>query len=184
MTRPVAKAVLLIAALVAATSAEAQYRRKSEPAPKPVESTAAPPTFDKRDKVVPAGAFGGRPYWLALAQCGGIYFKLNELYTEIAVQARAVKPDPKINTEYTRKLNDAINAASTFLEASANFLMADRVIEHDAAVLIYDRQSRAAGDRINTVDEALSAARSCQALYAACHDAYPKACGAAVAPLG
>ena len=59
---------------------------------------------DKRDSVVAApGPFNGHPYWLALAQCGGIYFKLNVLYTDAAVHARVVKPDPRANAEYHQK---------------------------------------------------------------------------------
>ena len=68
-----------------------QPREPREAAPPPVP--AAP--LDKRDSVVAApGAFNGKPYWLALAQCGGTYFKLNVFYTDIATRAR-VKPDPK-----------------------------------------------------------------------------------------
>ena len=64
----------------------------------------APVSIDKRDSLVAApGPFNGRPYWLALAQCGGIYFKLNTLYTDAAVRARVVKPDPKANAELTPK---------------------------------------------------------------------------------
>ena len=42
--------------------------------------------------------------------------------------------------------------------------MTDRGIERDDAVLTYDGQSRAAGDRAKTIDEALAAANSCPAL--------------------
>ena len=93
-------------------------RRRTQREPKQVEHPAPPAPVDKRDSVVAApSAFTGRPYWLALAQCGGIYFKLNVLYTDIAVHARAVKPDPRINTEYTKKLNDAIKTATSISTA-------------------------------------------------------------------
>ena len=128
------------------------------------------------------GAFAAKPYWLALAQCGGIYFKLNVLYTDIAVHARVVKPDPKVNAEYTKKLNDAIDAATVFFDGATRFLMDDRGIERDDAVLIYDGQSRAAGERAKTIDEALAAARSCPALYAACQDAHAKECSEPLTP--
>ena len=113
----------VIAVVVVATGAQAQYRhRYSEREPKQVEHPAPPVPADKRDRVVTApGVFTGRPYWLALAQCGGIYFKLNVLYTDIAVHARAVKPDPKINAEYTKKLNEAINAATVFFDGANQF---------------------------------------------------------------
>ncbi len=185
MSRTVAKIVLLVSAVVVVTtSAEAQYRRRIEREPKQVEHLAPAAPVDKRDRVVTApAAFVGRPYWLALAQCGGIYFKLNMLYTDIAVHARAVKPDPKINAEYTKKLNEAINAATVFFDGANQFLMTDRGIERDDAVLIYDGQSRTAGDRAKTVDEALAAARSCPALYEACQQAHAKECSEALTPI-
>jgi len=183
MSRTVAKAALLIVALIAATGAAAQTRHRSEREPKETEHSAPPVPVDKRDSVVPAvGAFTSRPYWLALAQCGGIYFKLNLLYTDIAVHARAVKQDPKINAEYTKKLNEAIGTASVFFDGADRFLMTDRGLERVDAVLIYDEQSRAAGDRVKTIDAALTAARACPVLYEACQQAYPKACSEALTP--
>ena len=185
MSRTLAKLLLpVIAVVVAVTSAQAQYRRRIEREPRQVEHSAPAAPVDKRDRVVATpGAFAGKPYWLALAQCGGIYFKLNMLYTDVAVHARVVKPDPKINTEYTKKLNDAIDAATVFLDGAARFLMDDRGIERDDAVLIYDGQSRAAGDRAKTIDEGVAAARSCPALYAACQEAHAKECSEALSPI-
>ncbi len=173
-----------LAIVVAATSAQAQYRRRIERGPRQVEHPAPAAPVDKRDRVVTMpGVFAGKPYWLALAQCGGIYFKLNMLYTDVAVHARVVKPDPKVNTEYTKKLNDAIDAATVFLDGATQFLMNDRNIERDEAVLIFDGQSRAAGDRAKTIDEGVAAARSCPALYAACQEAHAKECSEALAPI-
>ena len=185
MPRTFAKLLLpALAIVVAATSAQAQYRRRIEREPRQVEHPAPAAPVDKRDRVVTTpGVFAGKPYWLALAQCGGIYFKLNMLYTDVAVHARVVKPDPKINTEYTKKLNDAIDAATVFLDGATRFLMNDRNIERDEAVLIFDGQSRAAGDRAKTIDEGVAAARSCPALYAACQEAHAKECSEALAPI-
>ena len=185
MSRTFAKLPLpALAIVVAATSAQAQYRRRIEREPRQVEHLAPAAPVDKRDRVVTTpGVFSGKPYWLALAQCGGIYFKLNMLYTDVAVHARVVKPDPKINTEYTKKLNDAIDAATVFLDGATRFLMNDRNIERDEAVLIFDGQSRAAGDRAKTIDEGVAAARSCPALYAACQEAHAKECSEALAPI-
>ncbi len=186
MSRTFAKLLLpVIAIVVAATSAQAQHRRRIEREPKQVEHPAPPVPLDKRDRVVTTpGAFAGKPYWLALAQCGGIYFKLNVLYTDIAVHARVVKPDPKVNAEYTKKLNDAIDTATVLFDGATRFLMNDRGVERDDAVLIYDGQSRAAGDRAKTIDEALAAARSCPALYAACQQAHAKECSEPLTPTG
>jgi len=185
MSTTVTRISLLGFAVVAtAMSAQAQNRHKIQREPKQVEHPAPAVPADKRDRIVAApGPFAGRPYWLALAQCGGVYFKLNVLYTDIAVHARVVKPDPKIDTEYTKKLNEAINAATVFFDGANQFLMTDRGIERDDAVLIYDGQSRAAGDRAKTIDEALAAARSCPALYAACQQAHAKECSEELAPL-
>ncbi len=184
MGRRFAKLVLpVLAIIVAVTGAQAQYRRRIEREPRRAEHPAPPVPLDKRDQMVAApGAFAAKPYWLALAQCGGIYFKLNVLYTDIAVHARVVKPDPKVNAEYTKKLNDAIDAATVFFDGATRFLMDDRGIERDDAVLIYDGQSRAAGERAKAIDEALAAARSCPALYAACQDAHAKECSEPLTP--
>jgi len=173
---------LVAVALVAATGADAQSRhRRNEP--KEVDRPAPPPTADKRDSVVVgAGAFSGRPYWLALAQCGGTYFKLNIFYADLAAHARAVKPDPKATTEYTKKLTDAIKVATTYFNGAEHFLMTDRGMERTDAVLTYDPQSRAAGDRVKSIDAGLSAAQACPALYQACRAAYPKACSETLPP--
>ena len=79
---------------------------------------AAPP--DKRDSVIaePGSPYNGRAYWQALSQCGGIYFKLNTLYTDVAVRARSVKPDPKANAEYTKKLGEAIKTATAYFDGA------------------------------------------------------------------
>ena len=127
------------------------------------------------------GAFNGKPYWLALAQCGGAYFKLNVFYTDIATHAR-VKPDPKTAAEYTKKLTDAIKTGTMYFNGAERFLMTDRGVERVDAVLTYDPQSRAAGDRLKTVDAALAAALACPALYEACQAAYPKACSERLPP--
>jgi hypothetical protein len=176
--------MLLAVALLAATSADAQTHRRHEHEPKDVEHPVPAAPADKRDSVVAAqGAFTGRPYWLALAQCGGIYFKLNVLYTDIAVHARAVKPDPKLNAEYTKKLNDAIKTATAYFSGAERFLMTDRGLERVDAVLTYDEQSLAASNRVKSIDGALNAAKACPALYQACQESNPKACSEALTPM-
>jgi hypothetical protein len=132
--------------------------------------------------VAAPGIFNGRPYWLALAECGGIYFKLNVLYTDAAVHARVTKPDPRANAEYTRKLNEAIKTATTYFDGAEHFLMTDRNIERSDAVLTYDGQSRAAGDRVKTVEAGIAAAKACPLLYHACREANPKHCGRPLPP--
>jgi hypothetical protein len=188
MARPVRKIIaasgLVMVALLAATGAEAQTHRRQQREPKDVEHAAPPAPVDKRDSVVTAaGAFAGRPYWLALAQCGGIYFKLNILYTDIAVHARVVKPDPKLNADATKKLNDAIRTATVFFNGAERFLMTDRGLERVDAVLIYDEQARAAGERVKTIDAALAAVQACPALYAVCRGSNAKACSEPLSPI-
>jgi hypothetical protein len=181
MPGTIAKCALVAIALFSATSADAQrYRRRQ---PREVERTPAV-SVDKRDRLVAAsGPFSGRPYWLALAQCGGFYFKLDSLYTEAAVQARVVKPNPHANAEFTKKLNEAINIATLYFNAAETFLRTDRGLERDDAILTYDPQSRAAGDRVKTIDAALAAAEACPALYRSCQAAHPKVCSEPLAPL-
>lgn len=177
-----ARLVLILAAALAAASVNAQTRHRREREPKETERPAPAVSIDKRDTTatLPA-AFAGKPYWLALAQCGGAYFKLNVFYTDIATHAR-VKPDPKTATEYTKKLTDAIKIGTMYFNGAERFLMADRGVERVDAVLTYDPQSRAAGDRLKTVDAALAAALACPALYEACQAAYPKACSEHLPP--
>jgi len=177
-----AKAAAFTLALIVVTIAQAQTQRQRQQREVQPSPTAMP--TDKRDSLVAApGAFNGRPYWLALAQCGGIYFKLNILYTDAAVRARVVKPDPKANAELTKKLNEAIKTATTYFNGAERFLIADRGIERIDAVLVYDGQSRAAGEPLRTVEAALAAAKACPALYRACRETNPKQCSEPLAPL-
>jgi hypothetical protein len=167
-------ATLMLA--LAATSLHAQGRSRREQR-KPSEPAAPVISTDKRDSIVAApGAFNGRPYWLVLAECGGVYFKLNALYTDIAVHARVVKPDPRVNAEYTKKLTEAIRTATTFFNGAERFLITDRALDRSDAVLTYDSPSRAAADRVKTIDAAQAAAQSCPALYQACRQAFSKQC--------
>jgi len=184
MVEAFGKACFVVLALaLATTTLHAQARHKQREQRKPAEPAAPAVPIDKRDSIVAApGPFGGHPYWLALAECGGIYFKLNLLYTDIAVRARVVKPDPRINAEYTKKLTEAIKTATIFFNGAEHFLMTDRGLERADAVLTYDSPSRAAGDRLKTIDAALAAAKSCPALYQACSEAFSKQCGEALQP--
>jgi hypothetical protein len=166
----------LAVVLFAASGSQGQIIRHKRDQ-RPAEPVIPAPSVDARDKTVAApGAFTGRPYWLALAQCGGIYFKLNNLYTEAAVHARVVTPDPTANAEFTRKLKEAMGTATIYLDAAERFLMADRGLERADAVLTYDGQMRVASERVKTVDAALVAAKPCPALYQACREAFPKQC--------
>jgi hypothetical protein len=176
----IVRCALIAIALLSATSADAQRHRRREPR----EVERVPPvSVDKRDRLVAtSGPFSGRPYWLALAQCGGLYFKLNSLYTDAAVHARVVKPDPRANAEFTKKLNEAINIATLYFDAAERFLRTDRGLERDDAILTYDPQSRAAGDRVKTIDAALAAAKACPALYRSCRAAHHKECSEPLAP--
>ena len=176
-------AVVTLALAVAATSAQAQSERQKREQRHPVEPPAPVVPIDKRDSVVAApGAFSGKPYWLGLAQCGGIYFKLNLFYTDLAVHARVVKPDPRVNAEYSRKLKEAIKTATTYFDGAERFLMTERGLERADAVLTYDGPSRAISERLKTVDAALAAARPCPALYQICQEAFSKQCSERLAP--
>ncbi len=79
-------------------------------------------------------------------------------------------------------LTDAIKTGTMYFNGAERFLMTDRGVERVDAVLTYDPQSRAAGDRLKTVDAALAAALACPALYEACQAAHPKACSEHLPP--
>jgi hypothetical protein len=179
-----AAAAFLMLAFVVATTAQAQPKH-SRRQQREAEPPAPAVPVDKRDSVVAApGAFNGRPYWFALAQCGGIYFKLNALYTDAAVRARVVKPDPKANAELTKQLNEAIKTATAYFDGAEHFLMTDRGLERADAVLAYENFAQAAGERVKTVEAGLAAANSCPTLYEACRAAFPKQCSEQLGPTG
>ena len=164
--------IMALAGLVMATaSADAQNRRRDREREKAPPAPAAPAP-DKRDRLVaaPGTPFNGRPYWQALAQCGGIYFKLNSLYSGVAIQAKVVKPDPAANAAFSKKSDAARRIATAFFEAAERFLIADRGLGREDAVMTYDARAAAEGDRHKTVEAAEQATKPCPALYQACRD--------------
>ena len=60
--------------------------------------------------------------------------------------------------------------------------MTDRNLERMDAGLIYDAQSRAAADRVKTVEAGIGAAKACPALYEACQRGFAKVCNESLAP--
>jgi hypothetical protein len=170
-------AAIFAAAAIAATSADAQTTPKKRVRSQSDRPSAAVP-LDKRDSVVaaPGSPYHGRPYWQALGSCGGIYFKLNMLYTDIAVRARSVKPNPKIHAEYAKKLDVASKIATVYYVAAERFLTTDRGLDRAGAIMTYDVKAREAGSRLTTIDAAVAATKPCPALYEACQQAYPKIC--------
>jgi hypothetical protein len=167
-------AVLVLLALLVATAADAQQRRKRE-------REAAPPPVapaDRRDRLVaaPGTPFNGRPYWQVLAQCGGIYFKLNNLYALSAIQAKVVKPDPAANARFGKMSDGARRNATAFFVAAERFLVADRSMPREDAVLMYDNRANDEGERHKTADVAEKAAQPCPALYQTCRDSFAKVC--------
>jgi hypothetical protein len=174
--------LLAVAVAATATTADAQSRRKRER-----ERTKAPaePTIpvDRRDRTValPGSPFNGRPFWHALAQCGGFYFKLTALYTDAAIRARVVKPDPATSTKMGKSADVAGRTATAYFVGAERFLVADRGLANAEAILTYDPTASAAGDRLKSVDAALQAAKPCPALYETCQKTFAKACGEALA---
>lgn len=164
-----------IAAIVigSLTVADAARRPKKEE-----QAAPAPAPADKRDRVVaaPGTPFHGRPYWLAVAQCGGIYFKLNSVYSDAAITAKVIRPDPAAYTKFTKDAEGASTTATAFFDASEQFLIADRKVSRDDAVLTYDAVANSAGDRLKSAEAALQAAKPCPELYRVCRNAYPQMC--------
>ena len=161
------------AAVLASLMAQAAPRpKKGEPPP-----PAAPPG-DKRDRVVtaPGTPFHGRAYWQAAAQCGGIYFKLNSVYSDAAISAKVIKPDPAAYTRLSKQAETASMTATRFFDASEQFLVADRKLARDDAVLTYDPVANSAGERLKSVDAALQAAKPCAEFYQTCRSAHPQTC--------
>ncbi|MGB9368333.1 MAG: hypothetical protein WCE79_20210 [Xanthobacteraceae bacterium] len=171
--RTLAIATILLLALSSFADAQSKRRGKKQ------EEAAPPPApADRRDRAVsaPGTPFNGRAYWQAAAQCGGTYFKLGTLHSEAAVRAKVVKPDPAAFASLTKNAGAANRSATAFFEAAERFLIADRKLSREEAVLTYDSVAGASGDRVKTVDAAAVAAKSCPELYQACHGAYPQIC--------
>ena len=166
------KAILVsLVAVLAISPALSASKQKQERAP-----PATP--LDKRDRLVaaPGTPFHGRAYWSALAQCGGIYFKLANFQSDAAIRARLVKPDPPAQALAARRAEEASKAATWFFDAAERVLIADRKVARDEAVIIYDAQASEAGERLKSVETAGQAIKPCPALYQACHGAHPVVC--------
>jgi hypothetical protein len=164
-------AFVLIGGVSAADAARRPKKQTEEAAP-------APAPVDKRDRTVvaPGSPFDGRAYWQAAAQCGGIYFRLNALYSDAAATAKVVKPDPAAYTRLSKEADSAVATATTFFDAAEYFLAADRKLARQEAMLTYDPIGNSAGDRLKTIDAALQAAKPCAEFLKICRAAQPQAC--------
>jgi len=168
-------AIVAILSIALSSLAAAQTKRRTKK-----QEAAAPPAAaaDKRDRAVnaPGTFFNGKPYWQAAAQCGGIYFKLGTVYSEAAIRAKVIKPDPAAYASFTKDANEASKTATAFFVAAERFLVADRKVTRDDAVITYDPIATASGDRVKTVDAAAQAAKPCPELYKSCRGAFPQVC--------
>ena len=165
--------ILLLALSSIADAATSRRRAKKQ------EEAAPPPTpLDKRDRVVnaPGTPYNGRAYWQAAAQCGGIYFKLGAIHSDAAIRAKVIKPDPAAYASLTKDANAANRSATVFYEAAERFLIADRKLSREEAVVTYDPVANASGERLKTAEAATGAAKACPDLYQACHGAFPQVC--------
>lgn len=168
-------AVTLIALAVAASLSTADAARRLK---KQDEAAPAPTPGDRRDRVVTAAGtpFNGRAFWQAAAQCGGIYFRLNTLYSDAAISAKVIKPDPAAYTRLSKEADGASASATTFFDVSERFLVADRKVTREDAVMTYDNVAHTAGDRFKSVEAALQAVKPCPELYKVCRGAFPQVC--------
>ena len=174
------RAVTLIALAIAATLSTADAARRLK---KQEDAAPAPTPGDKRDRVVtaPGTPFNGRAFWQAAAQCGGIYFRLNTLYSDAAISAKVIKPDPAAFTKLSRDADGASVNATAFFDVSERFLVADRKVSREDAVVTYDNAAHTAGDRFKSVEAALQGAKPCPEFYRVCRGAFPQVCNDATA---
>jgi hypothetical protein len=172
--RTIAIATILSVALSSLAGAQSQSKRR--PGKQEAPSAAAP--ADKRDRVVnaPGTAFNGKAWWQAAAACGGIYFKLGTVYSDAAIRAKVVKPDPAAYASLTKDADGASKTATAFFDAAERFLIADRKLARDEAVMTYDAVASVNGDRVKTADAAVLAAKPCPDLYKTCRGAFPQLC--------
>jgi hypothetical protein len=151
----------------------------ADAAPRRQQQQAAPVApGDKRDRTVaaPATPFHGKAYWQAAAQCGGIYYKLGTIYSESAIKAKVVKPDPAAYADLSKTANTTSRTATAFFEAAEHFLIADRKLARDEAVLTYDPVATAAGERVKSLETGAQALKPCPELYQTCRAAHPQMC--------
>ena len=174
------RAVTLIALAIAATLSTADAARRLK---KQEDAAPAPTPGDKRDRVVtaPGTPFNGRAFWQAAAQCGGIYFRLNTLYSDAAISAKVIKPDPAAFTRLSKDADGARVNATAFFDVSERFLVADRKVSREDAVVTYDNVAHTAGDRFKSVEAALQGAKPCPEFYRVCRGAFPQVCNDATA---
>jgi len=174
--RTVTIATILLLAL--SSVADAQSKRRGKKQQKQEQAAPAATPVDRRDRLVsaPGTPFNGRAYWQAAAQCGGLYFRVGTLQSEAAVRAKVVRPDPAAFASLSKDAGAANRSATAFFEAAERFLIADRKLSREEAVVTYDPVAGASGDRMKTVDAAVAAAKPCPDLYQTCHGAYPQIC--------
>jgi hypothetical protein len=167
-----------IALLALSAFAEAQTARRPKKQNQNQEQAAPATPVDRRDRAVvaPGTTFNGKAYWQAAAQCGGIYFKLGTVYSEAAVRAKVTKPDPAAYAAFTRQADEASKTATVFFTAAERFLIADRKVGRDEAVMTFDPLASQNGDRLKTAEAAIQAAQPCAELYKTCRSAYPQVC--------
>jgi len=167
-----------IVLLALSSFADAETARRPKKQNQNQEQAAPAATLDKRDRAVvaPGTPFNGKAYWQAAAQCGGIYFKLGTVYSDSAVRAKVTKPDPAAYRAFTQQADEASKTATVFFTAAERFLIADRKLGRDEAVMTYDPLASQNGDRLKTVEAAVQAAQPCAELYKTCRGAFPQVC--------
>ena len=145
---------------------------------KQLQHTAPAAPGDKRDRTVaaPGTPFHGKAYWQAAAQCGGLYFKIGTIYSDNAIKAKVVKPDPAGYAALKKSADTAARTATAYFEAAEHFLIADRKVAREEAVLTYDAVASAAGERVKTLDNGTQATKPCPEFYQACRMTYPQMC--------
>jgi len=169
-TRSVVAVTSIVLALLTIANAAPRRQQQQQAAP------AQP--GDKRDRTVaaPGTPFHGKAYWHAAAQCGGIYYKIGTIYSDNAIKAKVVKPDPAAFATISKTANETNRTATAFFEAAEHFLIADRKIAREEAVLTYDPVASAAGDRAKSIETGTQAAKGCAELYQTCRATYPRLC--------
>jgi hypothetical protein len=170
--RTIAITAILSIALSSLVAAQTKPRSSKQETPPPTAPA------DKRDRVVsaPGTAFNGKAWWQAAATCGGIYFKLGTVYSDAAIHAKVVKPDRAAYASLTKDADGASKTATAFFDAAERFLVADRKLARDEAVMTYDAVASANWDRLKTIDVAVQAAKPCPELYKTCRGAFPRVC--------
>ena len=143
------------------------------------QDEAAPATpADKRDRAVvaPGTPFNGQSLLAGRRAMRRHLFQARHSLFGLRGPREGDQAGSRRLRAFTKEADEASKTATVFFTAAERFLIADRKLARDEAVLTYDPLATQNGDRLKTVEAALQAAKPCAELYKICRGAFPQVC--------